>query len=217
MPARHTPTGVRPDLDGTRGHGPLFVQGAGEPYLYTYANKSADTDKGLFAKLIDFCDWILKQSMPTMRLHTGAPGGLQTAWAPGGLSSNFEYVNLVTGPHIWFPLDLDHGSTLNSVSIGLRGAIGHAAFPGGAPVGMPNLEVIKVSALGVGTLIGSATIDASPDVATYEAAHVLTVSGLSEVINVGTHTYWAYFQGEYSTNAIAGSVVYQPKSVSVWP
>jgi hypothetical protein len=151
---------------------------------------------------------------PLTRLHTGTPGALQTAWAPGGLANAFEYVNLVTGPHIWFPLDLIHTSTLTSVSIGLYGAIGHAAFPGGKPQNMPNLVVIKMSATGVGAAIGSLVIDASANVGDYEANHVLTSSGLSEVIDVTNFTYWAYFQGENGTNALAGTRVYQPRSVS---
>lgn len=215
MPARHTPTGVRPDLDGARGNGPLYIQGAGEPYLYDYANKSVSLDRGLFAKLIDGQDWALKHALPTTRIHSGTPVFTLTGWVATMGASTFSYV-AAGGAHILFPLDLDHQSTLQSVSIGYLPPSGHAAFPGGKPATMPNFDVIRMSALGVPWTIGTA-IDASATAGAYEAAHTLTLSGLSESIDITTYTYWLYFQGETGANAIVGTSLFQPKTVSMWP
>lgn len=149
---------------------------------------------------------------PPTRLQGGTPIFSLGGWTATAGASSFSYV-AAGGGHIWFPLDLDNTKTLTGVSIRYAPPGGHSAFPGGKPATMPNFDVIRMSAAGVAGTIGSAT-DASSTVGIYEASHALALTGLSEVIDTTTYTYWLYFQGETGANSITGLSLFQPSTTS---
>ncbi len=113
----------------------------------------------------------------------------------GGMASN-----VTLGDYLYVGLDVPHGATLTSVTIYIN--------PDGAHVGLPaNMPRIRVSKIGIGgteTVIGVETTDATAFLVVYEAAHTITVSGLSEVIDRTAYRYNVRLQSESGANALAG-------------
>lgn len=128
----------------------------------------------------------------------------ETVTTSAGLPTNLTLVNLVAGGRVWCPLDIPNYNTLDSVVLTVRGAQGHAAFPGGAPAGtVPTLYVLRTIDTGaVGTILGSTT-DSFAVQATYEAIHTLTVSGLAATIDQTQYKYWAVFLPESGAGSVA--------------
>lgn len=112
---------------------------------------------------------------------------------------------IATAADLWFALDLPHGATLTGISIRVNPSDAH----GGAPTQRPRFEVYKVSSTGAATLIAS-ELDPNVVLATYEAAHSISATGLSETIDRSAYTYVAVLRGEdgtnYADNLIAGPV-----------
>lgn len=106
---------------------------------------------------------------------------------------------ITTGADLWFALDLPHGATLTDISIRVDPANGH----GGVPTQRPRFEVYKVSSTGAASAVASVP-DANPVLATYEAAHSINATGLSETIDRATYTYVAVLRGEDGTNYADG-------------
>jgi hypothetical protein len=108
--------------------------------------------------------------------------------------------NVSQGTYIYVPLDLPHGATLTSVVVYLHPAGAHGALP----ANMPKIRVSRVGIGGTETVIGAETADGSALVVTYEAAHAISVSGLSEVIDRSASRYLVRLQAESGANFIAG-------------
>jgi len=99
-------------------------------------------------------------------------------------------VGSVAADNMTLAFDLPHGCTLNAVHVLVRGQ------STGAPTGtMPKLSVYRhPTAGGTGAQIGTTTTDGSATEAAYEVDHLLSVSGLSEVIDREQYTYHAYIE-----------------------
>jgi hypothetical protein len=77
-----------------------------------------------------------------------------------------------TNVEFWWPIWVPSGAIITGWSLPVRGAAGHVALPASKPI-------IRLRAGGTGTLVG----DPSPDVASYEASHTISQSGLSFAID----------------------------------
>ena len=148
------------------------------------------------------------------RQQSGTPMFYQGYWVPPvDLTVGIAYVsiNAGIGAPIFFPLSLPDGSTLTSVGVPLAGP-SHAAFPGGAPGTMPAIQLFKMSATGVRTIIASAT-DTTATNAAYAAVHSITVT-VSEAVDNGAYTYWVALTPEKGAGASIGTFVYHPHTVT---
>jgi len=113
-----------------------------------------------------------------------------------------------TGATLYWPLDLPHGAVLGTVSVKLRGAIGHAAFPGGKPGSMPTIQVLYVDLVGGGANIGAAAIDSSSTAGAFESFHSVTTAALAHTVSRTARRYYVSVQTEYGGGgAIAGDVI----------
>lgn len=102
------------------------------------------------------------------------------------------------GDHIHQMLEqAPHGSTLTAVSVSIL-----PDSHGSLPQNMPNLKVYKVNPVtGANTQIGSTQVDPSGSTPVYDVAHLITVSGLSEVIDRATYAYYVDLTAESGTNS----------------
>ena len=123
-------------------------------------------------------------------------------------SSPFTNCTVATKQDAYIPVPLPNGSTWTSAFAGFVGAAGHAAFPGGKPATMPVMRAVKFNPnTGALTVIASVT-DPSASAAVYEAAHSLTIVGMTEVIDTNTFNYFIKIETEGGANGIAGDQVY---------
>jgi hypothetical protein len=144
---------------------------------------------------------------PKTRPCKGSPTWGASTWEAilAAVPSFTYWVNLTAGGIILFPIDAPLGAILTGAQIGLYGAQGHSAFPGGAPQHMPTLDVWEIDLNASATSILSAIVtDAASTVATYETKHTLTAS-IPNVTVDALHTYWIAFTPESGTNSIASS------------
>lgn len=108
-----------------------------------------------------------------------------------------------TGATLYWPLDLPDGAHLTSVAMRVRGAVGHAAFPGGKPVSMPVIEVLYDDLAGGGASLGIA-VDTSSTAGAFESWHSVTKT-VSHTVSRASRRYYAYIQTEYGGGgALAG-------------
>jgi hypothetical protein len=117
------------------------------------------------------------------------------------------YGQTVTGGALCIPLDnLPDGAILTAVSVIFMGNV-PAIGPGfaGLPGTMPGFYVYKTSATaGTITSLGNTT-DATAVLATFNAAHTVTKSGLAEAINHGAyHSYNVDIAGAGGANYVNG-------------
>lgn len=122
--------------------------------------------------------------------------------------SNGRPAQILAGASVFFQLDVPHGATLTAVSIAVAPDNTHGTMTG---VTRPMLEVLKIDASGAETLVGS-QMDPNIILASYQAAHTISVTGLSEAINRSTCTYVAALRGEdganFKTGFAAGPVAF---------
>jgi hypothetical protein len=110
---------------------------------------------------------------------------------------------------LYLPLNnIIDGSTLTSVTVTLAGASysGAAGHGGSLPATMPTLKLYRQDqgSPPAQTQIGGTTTDSSANAAAYDAAHSVTISGLSEAV-VQTKQYYLLLTGEASTNSVANT------------
>jgi hypothetical protein len=124
-----------------------------------------------------------------------------TKWDPKGLY--WESNN--TGTHfLYYNLSLPTGLVVTSISFVLLNA-----SASGTPAAYPTADFSYQTVGGTSSVvIGSAT-DAPANLAAYQAAHVLTISGLSETIVTGRH-YYLVIKNETGAGSQAGLRVYRP-------
>lgn len=103
-----------------------------------------------------------------------------------------------------WPIELPHGSTLNSITVTVIGAAGHGALP----ATMPQIKWRKYNAITPAGATSSATVDSSASTGAFEAAHTIVKSSIAEVIDNTTQRYAIEFDSEGGANAVAGLVVY---------
>ncbi|WP_437591483.1 hypothetical protein [Sorangium sp. So ce1000] len=104
-------------------------------------------------------------------------------------------------------LDVPHGATLTSVTIRVQ-----PNTHGSLPATMPQIRVLRTSSNEItGQIVGSVTADSSGSVGAYNAAHSITISGLSEVIDRSQYNYYVKLEGEASTNSMTGLQAGTPK------
>ncbi len=126
----------------------------------------------------------------------------QTGWAQGSIPTT--YVQQTAANNI-VELELDRipdGSTLNTVTITLIGAGGHAGLPT-----LPTLAVYRIAG-NVQTQIGSTTTDGSGDTTAYQTAHNISVSSLSHTVDRAANIYVCRVTGEAGGNFVLGAQIY---------
>jgi len=105
-------------------------------------------------------------------------------------------------------LDFPDGAIVREVAAYFVGAIGHAAFPAGAPT-YPNISFWKIdTATGVATQIGATAVDATTPVAAYESAHFVAVTSFVETVDKTLYRYMLTFRSEGGANGIAGLILF---------
>lgn len=120
---------------------------------------------------------------------------LSTTWTnetdgTGGLGANGATLVGGTADDWHASVDLPHGQTITEISVRLN-----PTDVGALPGTMPSMAFLKVNRTTLAeTTIGSAT-DSSGTTGAYNAAHDLTVTGLSEVIDRGTYSYYVIVRG----------------------
>ena len=106
-------------------------------------------------------------------------------------------------------LELPNGATLTEISVWIDPA-DHTGT--GLPGTMPYFQIIKTNtATQVGAQVGTNATDASANPTDYSALHVITKSGLSEVIDNATYVYSVAFYGEQGANKADITVLSVPK------
>lgn len=151
----------------------------------------------------------IKPSQTLNRIAFSGAYALAANWVPVNAAARWS--NLTANTSIFIPVSLPHGSTWTSYSVLYQGAAGHGAFPGGAP-GMPYTSPIRMSYItGVesfpGGFIGTNT-DGSATAAAYQAVHLITESGGTEVIDNTAYRYGILLNSETGGNFIAGALLY---------
>lgn len=102
---------------------------------------------------------------------------------------------------------LENGQTLNSVGVWFKAfATADANHHSGALGVVPKLRVFRtLQSTGVDTQLGSTTNDAVNTRAAYETRRLISVTGISHVIDTEKNTYWIQFTFEGGANAYAGA------------
>jgi hypothetical protein len=101
-------------------------------------------------------------------------------------------------------INLPHGGTLTAVTLEVDGGNGHAADPIASPP--LTLGVVRVAPGNSTTSLGSQNDTTTR--ATFEAVHNLTVSGLSETIDLVNNYYIATVIGEGAGTFVADNLLY---------
>lgn len=119
----------------------------------------------------------------------------------------YAYIQTGTVGRVLIPCDnLPDGATITSVSVVFMGNV-PSVGPGfsAVPAGMPAFSFYKSDpTAGTSSSLGTAT-DATAVLATFNAAHTVTLSGLTEVVDHSAHrNYLVDISGAFSTNYVAG-------------
>lgn len=134
-------------------------------------------------------------------------GGIATYLQQNTLSASYE-IAIPIGPEL-----VPNGSTITAVSAWIDPPAGHT---GTNPSTMP---AIKLDKLAAASSIAPSTIGTAVDATgsgSYESAHSITLSGLTEVVDHATYAYYLMARGEYGGTAQTGllwqaaTVVYTP-------
>lgn len=107
---------------------------------------------------------------------------------------------------LW-PLRIPVGAEISQLVARLNPAGGHGALP----AAMPELTLWRQTLNspgfdGLPSLLDT-EVDGSASVVAYEAAHSITMSSIGHTVEAG-YIYYARFEGESSTNAVVGTLVY---------
>jgi len=102
--------------------------------------------------------------------------------------------------------NLPNGAVLDSVTVGLKGAAGHANDPVTAT--LPVVTVRSQDGIGGGPVPLGLQADTSADRATYEAFHTITVAGIAHTIDLTTYTYDVEIDGEVAGDWVVGCEFY---------
>lgn len=101
------------------------------------------------------------------------------------------------------PVRPPHGVVLTGATLYIQ-----PAAHGALPATMPQFSVRSVSATGGQSILGTAT-DSSANVAAYNAAHTISISGLSHTVDRTTLRYFVRVVGEGGANFAANLIVAQ--------
>jgi hypothetical protein len=136
--------------------------------------------------------------VPNAQFQVGAPGN-QLYYNNGDILITYAF-NPPGG--LWIPMsNLPHGHTLVGAKADF---VPGAAVRGGNPPGnLPAISLYKTNDVGAPTSLGS-TAHVWSDEATYEAGFVLTIAGLTEVINMNNTSYAVSFSLEGGANSFDG-------------
>ena len=142
-----------------------------------------------------------------------SPGADWANWAvigptSGGSAAGGVQYSQTTAAVAMFRLDaLPNGATLNSVVVNVIGNV-----TGGAPGTMPTLKAWKVhTQTGACTQLGATTTDVYVDEATFEASHVMSVAGLSEVVDRTAYDYLIEVTPASGANVNPGFSIFAPR------
>lgn len=130
---------------------------------------------------------------------------LATDWAWNAYP--FAYCQTATTGTLVIPVDnAPDGSIITDVSVIFMGNV-PSVGPGfaGLPAGMPSFKLYKTSSsAGTSSSLGTAT-DATAVLATFNAAHTVTLSGLNEIVShTNHHSYNVEIVGAFGANYVNG-------------
>lgn len=138
------------------------------------------------------------------RLQNGA-AKKATDWAWNALP--FAYCQTATTGTLVIPVDnAPDGAIITGVSVIFMGAVPSVGPNFAAlPAGMPSFKLYKTSATaGTSTSLGTAT-DATAVLATFNAAHTVSLTGLNETVShTNHHTYNVEITGAFGANYVNG-------------
>jgi hypothetical protein len=126
-------------------------------------------------------------------------------WARACAGTTRPYwITQVTGNvPLWFPMRLPVGSVLNTIVAVVVGGAGHGALP----AVMPEVTAYSSTPGAMATLTTLGTqLDTSASVGLFQAAHVITISGLSHTV-LSTLDYWLRVLPESGANDEVGFIV----------
>jgi hypothetical protein len=152
-------------------------------------------------------DQLLYTARDVVRNHSMIVNGISANWS---LSPTYRgaWRNTADGGVLHVLMDrMVHGSTLTRLTVRWIGAVGHAAFPGGAPT-MPHWELYAVDNAGASTLVATAT-DTSATHTAYETAHSISNSAIAHTVTLDTHRYVLEMTGESAPNFFANANIIQ--------
>jgi hypothetical protein len=139
------------------------------------------------------------------RIVETTPVSDTSQWAADPLTFGAFRALDTTANFLYYMIHVPHGVTLTAVSVYLEGLAGH----GGLPATMPAVALITVTpSSGSSAITSGPTSDSSANVAAYEAAHAITLSGLSVSIDRTTKRYIVRVSNESSTNSLHYLTVY---------
>ncbi len=143
----------------------------------------------------------LQNATSTTRAVRGYPKFVTTEYSIDG---DFLLTTLTTGVStaVW-PIEIPHGSTLNSITVKVIGGGGHGALP----ATMPGVKFRKWNITTASGTVSAATVDGSGSVGVFEAAHTIVRSGIAEVIDNSALRYGVQFESEGGANAAVGLTV----------
>ncbi len=154
----------------------------------------------------------------TTRVVTGTPSSISphavgappAEWVQYSLRA---WQNVTIGGGLYIPIEVPNGATITGASVTIDPAGAHV----GLPAQMPELQLVKrAHSTGVSTDVGTAGVDGSASVVAYEAAHQVTKTALTEVINNATHLYFLQLTAEAGANALVGTI-YTTATVTYTP
>jgi hypothetical protein len=103
-------------------------------------------------------------------------------------------------------LNLPEGAVLQTVTVYIEGAPGHA----GAPAGLPHIQLFKKvpSAGGAGTVLAAATNDTYGSAGAYESPHAITQSSIGYTVTRAATRLCVLVASEVGTNTVAGLIIH---------
>ncbi len=146
---------------------------------------------------IQFNTQVLVSSRSITRVDASTPTTASATWDLSADGTLFQVAD--AAGKTFHPLRLPHGQELTSVTMRVIGGPGHA----GLPAQMPALELVSMNLSNITAVIGTA-IDGSASVVTYEAAHDITIGGLTETVDLTTKRYFLALSGERNANYVSG-------------
>jgi hypothetical protein len=133
-------------------------------------------------------------------------------WHLGASLAGFDWASagtVVNSGMLW-QLDLPDGATLIEFGCKITSPGSHGpSWPSNAPQNMPTITVYKKSLTGASSTVATQT-DSNASKAAYEAQHTLEKTGVSEVIDNATTSYYLVVTNESGSNAASGVIVGKP-------
>lgn len=186
---------------------PWTLSKDGEPWNFDSLMKSGDPKRGLIGKLMQAVAYLRAKVdgylSSTYHYPIGSRSTKRAQQSPmtnsvSGVTYGAGMAGCGPAEIVVQPLMFPHGSTLTSISARIA-PFSHASLP----VTVPYIRINRVNVdTGASSLVGAAP-DASTDGASYSAAHLLTLSGLNEVVDRSTYYYYASITGEGGSGATA--------------